>query len=319
MIKIHHLLVPIDYTERAYRAFIQASHLARRHDATVHVLRVIMRNTLSLGAVLQNLSFGEVDVAEQLRLSAARYKHLNNGAQVEDNVQIVHAEQHATSVAAGILAYAETRDIDLIVMGALGRNDDFELIHQENVTEEVIRRASCPVLSVRTETRPQPRHDIQRILAPVDFSPASPASIAYAKALAAAYEAELNLLHVLEEPSVPRVYNTDQFFSAVPKQTAESRQAFEALARGVEGLAVPFQCHALVGHPAQVILDFAEAQGIDLIVMAPHSLVGIRQRLLGSVTEKVVREASCLVAAVKPTDKTLVAESFFEEGNIRAT
>jgi nucleotide-binding universal stress UspA family protein len=55
----------------------------------------------------------------------------------------------------------------------------------------------------------------------------------------------------------------------------------------------------LEGSPAHEIVDFAEKNGIDLIVMGTHGKTGIMRFLLGSVTEKVVRHSNKAVLVVR--------------------
>lgn len=50
-----------------------------------------------------------------------------------------------------------------------------------------------------------------------------------------------------------------------------------------EGPEVPTRVHVLVGHPVRDILDFAEAQSSDLIVIATHTVVGGKYMLMGGV------------------------------------
>ena len=54
------------------------------------------------------------------------------------------------------------------------------------------------------------------------------------------------------------------------------------------------------GNPFEQILDAAEDQRIDLIVLATHGRTGVKRLLIGNVAEKVVRHAHCPVPTVKP-------------------
>lgn len=54
------------------------------------------------------------------------------------------------------------------------------------------------------------------------------------------------------------------------------------------------------GNPFEQILDAAENQRIDLIVLATHGRTGVKRLLIGNVAEKVVRHAHCPVLTVKP-------------------
>jgi nucleotide-binding universal stress UspA family protein len=54
------------------------------------------------------------------------------------------------------------------------------------------------------------------------------------------------------------------------------------------------------GKPHVAIVEFAEQNGIDLIVMGTHGHTGIKYALIGSQAERVVRRATCHVFVVKP-------------------
>jgi nucleotide-binding universal stress UspA family protein len=58
--------------------------------------------------------------------------------------------------------------------------------------------------------------------------------------------------------------------------------------------------HARIGHPAKEILDVAYEVGADLMFIGSHGKTGVERFLLGSVSERVVREARCPVMVVRP-------------------
>ena len=60
---------------------------------------------------------------------------------------------------------------------------------------------------------------------------------------------------------------------------------------------------AVVGPPVQKLVDYAKEQEIDLIVMSTHGRTGGESILVGSVTEKVVRNAPCSVLVFRPHTK----------------
>jgi nucleotide-binding universal stress UspA family protein len=81
------------------------------------------------------------------------------------------------------------------------------------------------------------------------------------------------------------------------REVAESvvkRAAREALSRGVE-----VETHAREGHPAEVIIDLANQEQADLIVVGSRGLTGIKRYLLGSVSSKVSEHAHCNVMIVR--------------------
>ena len=62
---------------------------------------------------------------------------------------------------------------------------------------------------------------------------------------------------------------------------------------------IPFNHAFLEGEPAAEIVRYAHDEGVDLIVMGTHGRSGVERLLMGSVAEKVMREAPCSVLVVK--------------------
>ena len=81
------------------------------------------------------------------------------------------------------------------------------------------------------------------------------------------------------------------------REVAESllkRAAGDALSKGLE-----VETHAREGHPAEVIIDVANQEKADLIVVGSRGLTGIQRYLLGSVSSKVSEHAPCNVMIVR--------------------
>ncbi len=133
---------------------------------------------------------------------------------------------------------------------------------------------------------------LDRLLVPVDFSPAGAEALAYARALATRAGAELELLHVVDAAAVDGVLG--------PADPAVWSGALQAARRRVDGLRRPDElATVLEGRPADVIADHALARRSDLIVVGSHGRSGLERLLIGSVAEQVVRTAPCPVLVVR--------------------
>ncbi|MDB4954972.1 MAG: Universal stress protein UspA [Myxococcales bacterium] len=147
----------------------------------------------------------------------------------------------------------------------------------------------------------------KNILVPVDFSEASEAALDYAVVLAARLDAKLHLLHVVTFPvlGVPEAGIT-LTPSVIEDLMTESQSALQKLADARRNSAKIGEVMLRTGDPREVIHWVAEEISADLIVMSTHGRRGIRRLLLGSVTESVVRTASCPVLTLrvpKPSSK----------------
>lgn len=131
-----------------------------------------------------------------------------------------------------------------------------------------------------------------RILCPIDFSPAARAALDVAATLASRFDASIDVLHVWSPPVVVT-------FDAALVPSAEGMTAYvESLHANLDGalanVARPrrfVRRHLVQGTPAEEILEFAERERSELVVMGTHGRTGLPHVLLGSVAEKLVRTA----------------------------
>jgi nucleotide-binding universal stress UspA family protein len=142
----------------------------------------------------------------------------------------------------------------------------------------------------------------QKILCPVDFSATSGHAFVYAAAIAQQFRAELILLHVLEEiPLLPA-------FGGMP--TADPTAQMESFARAeMAKLAASATSGANIrteivrGANHTSVLKFAKENSVDLIVIGKHGRSHLDYFLFGSVTERVIRRATCPVLVVQHPDR----------------
>ncbi len=139
---------------------------------------------------------------------------------------------------------------------------------------------------------------IDRILVTTDFSKTSQTAFSLARQVAAKFDAETVLLHVLDAQLPPLVFEPSGVSAGEFEQQRVERAAsqVEALAARLgEGIETMVTC----GIPHVEIVKFAGDNAIDLIVMATHGRGFFAHVILGSTTERVVRRASCPVLTVR--------------------
>ena len=144
---------------------------------------------------------------------------------------------------------------------------------------------------------------VKKICWPTDFSECSKEALLLASEIASHFSAELYVIHVVPKPddfTVPLHPTKYVISGSMEKMKEQSEKAIkDLLAEKVQG-GMPLHTIVKVGNAAHEILHFLEERGdIDLLVISTHGRTGLRRFALGSVTEKIIRHASCPVLVVK--------------------
>lgn len=135
----------------------------------------------------------------------------------------------------------------------------------------------------------------RKILFPTDFSPFGQEALRWATSLARDSGATLIIAHV-EEP--PMSYGGGEVF--IGGEEGDREELKKSLVKVVPTDAkVPFEHKLLVGDPATAIVEEADNENADLIVIGTHGRTGLTRLLMGSVAEAIVRRAKCPVLVVK--------------------
>lgn len=148
-------------------------------------------------------------------------------------------------------------------------------------------------------SRRGPAIELNKILAPVDFSPASRYGLVFAAEVAARFHSQVHLLYVVEPPSLP-----EWGYAHLAIKEAKLRSA---AAERLQQLPLECSIEPRLIHSTKVrsgradweICGAAVEQGTDLIVLASHGLGGLKHAFIGSTAERVVRHAPCPVLTVR--------------------
>jgi nucleotide-binding universal stress UspA family protein len=140
-----------------------------------------------------------------------------------------------------------------------------------------------------------------KILAAVDFSENSECAFDYALTLATQFEAELTIIHVINEPVDLRGFYVPHIsFEQLEKEIEESAVSMmETFCSSKLGAFSNYTSAILTGIPYDEITATAARIGASLIVMGTHGRTGLDHLLFGSTAERVVRAASCPVLTVR--------------------
>jgi universal stress protein A len=136
---------------------------------------------------------------------------------------------------------------------------------------------------------------LKRILVPVDFSKFSDAALPFATSLARDSGAELIILHV-QEPAA--AYTSGEWYYGPIVADPEMLRATLEKIRPTDP-SLPCIHQMALGNPAAQIVSTAQNEKVDMIVMTTHGRTGVSRAIMGSVAERVVRNANCPVVVVK--------------------
>ena len=292
------ILVPTDFSRNAEEALRFAVPLARQLGGKITLLHSIdwqvnpqMR---SAPGVIDTINKVAKDAAEHRLESLARTKV------PQELLEKTIVEFGPAQV--GIPEAARELKIDLIVISTRGHTG-LQRILLGSTTARVVRYASCPVLTVRPVagatkiSGPKTANlgpIVTRILVPVVFSEGCTSTVRFATTLARIMQAQLTLLHVI----APLPLDCSRYIAEIQQYDAEvkldAKQKLKSLAAT---LPKDIQSEVMLRQniPHLGIIRAAREHRCDLITLPTRDLTSLKDFVLGSTAEKVIRHAPCPV------------------------
>jgi len=300
MVPLTRILCPIDFSDASRHALDHALVVAQWYEASIVGLHVFNPAYAPVGGIGLPQDGGTVFASPgassrlRIQLDEVFAAAVAAGVQVE---RVVEEGSPAEQILHGVGRHRA----DLIVMGTHGVSG-FERLLLGSVTEKVVRKASCPVLTVPPRAHATSRLPFRRILCPIDFSPASAAALGRALSMAQEAEAELLLVHVLEwrigrEPTPVRGFNVAEYH--VYRENEAAAELTKMIPPSGRDWCTP-STHLVHGKPYEQILAIAGDRAVDLIVIGVHGRAALDVALFGSTTNQVIRGARCPVLTVRP-------------------
>jgi nucleotide-binding universal stress UspA family protein len=299
--KTFHILVPTDFSDSALLALEHGIYLANKFDGELHVLHVAELPTITLPDFPSDL----FEVAETIGMTRLGELLEQQHVPLPPVKREVKAGTPSDPAADAIIDYAAAHDIDFIVMGTHGRRGVRRLL-LGSVTEEVIRRSPCPVLTMRTHKEAWTLPRIDRIMVPVDFSASTRQVIGVASRMAEHYDAAITLVHVVDLEYYPYYgFGSDPFRAVEKDMVMASEGKLTEYVEELQGAGIIATGETVKGHPAKAIRETAVEHDVDLIVVGLHCRRGLDRALVGSISEKVMRSAHCPVLVVNTVDHSV--------------
>jgi nucleotide-binding universal stress UspA family protein len=311
IMKIKKILVPVDFSEYSQKALEYALLWGDTFEADLTLLHV---NTLF------HKHFQYEALAEKyLDIIEKQEEHIHQWFK-DHAIQTKLKEgstdfkiQRGKSAAHEILKYISGHHFDLVVMGTHGRTGSKHLL-LGSVAEKVSRLSPAPVLTTHIGVE---KYGIQNILVPVELADFSKTLIEKAITLAKAFSAQIHLLHVIERGAPPDT------FEWVIGEMREKLQFDPEIKERVQNTLryylsdFDYQDNIFkivkIGDPSREIVLYAQDNDIDLVLMATRGFSKFEYFWSwGSVTERVVRLASCPVLAIRQNILQETPELLFE-------
>jgi nucleotide-binding universal stress UspA family protein len=300
MSNIRCIVAATDFSTFAERAVQRAAHIARQHNAELHLVHVVRPLDLYPSLTLAPEALSPVEVsqhdqvvqeAEHTRLDELASR-LNSQFGIRSRAVTLLGRAHTK-----IAAYAQEAPADLLVAGTRGESTLIDLF-LGSTASRLLRVAPCPLLIVRNPAD----EPYRQVLAAVDFSPVSAAVVAHALDLAGT--APVETLHVLGSEVEQRLRKAKfvdvDITDWLARLRAQADKQLETLLSGMEKGATADRL-ILPGSPPAVICQQIVKRHADLVVLGRHGHGGDMQEwLLGSVSKDVAQAAACDVLVIGP-------------------
>lgn len=292
MPEIKLILCPVDFSEFSVRAYHYALSLAEHYRAQLVVQHIVELSRYPYADYVASTG----DYAEFCRaLGEGGKERLREFVKEHPHDEIQpELVVHEGTAPDCILSLAQARKTDLIVMGTHGRRG-YDRLVLGSVTNRVMRKTPCPVLAIcklAHESTGEERHHIHhlnRILFCTDFSENSELALQYAVSATTEYNAELTLLHVLEDVPSP---------SRMEEVIAEFSKKLDKLISQEGRRALKIKTAVRIGKPYQQIIQLVGEAQIDTVVMGVRGRGALDLAVFGSTTYRVLQLGTCPVLAV---------------------
>jgi len=300
-VSVKNVLFATDFSVPSEAALPYAAAVCRRFEGTLHTAHVLSDTSLlmmtggvdyvSMGTLYEDASTAAKEKLEQIssRLEGIPLRSYVRHGKVWENLAVIAQENH----------------IDLIVVGTHGRTGLGKIL-LGSVAENILRHASCPVLTVgpnisgrnRLPAIPAKGHDLappqlecRQILVATNYLRNAQQLVQAAISLAAEFRARLTLLHVIEDYTE---------LAARPNSMEEGLRRLQALLPCDVTLPYPPETELDFGSPSELILKIAQEREADLIVLGARTASEIGgTHMPWSTAHDVIAHAHCPVLTLR--------------------
>lgn len=280
------ILVPLDGSILAERVVPAALFIAEAMSGSVTLLTVVAKKSGSdVDLMRQAIQTGTYEA--DLYLRSVKKRYLPSLIPIETAVISGKPDKN-------IITYAAEHDFDLIIMSTHGRSGMTRWSFGRTA-DKVLRRAPCPAVILRSEYDIRP-DQFKRVLLPLDGSPLAERVLEPAIEMVRVLAVELFLIHAVEKGSFYGFGHNEDYIE-------EERVNAQTYLAELRDRAIPqeviVQTQVAVGSAADVIVDYAENEEIDLIIVSSRGDSGFDNWMFGSVAEKIMEGAPCAILVIR--------------------
>jgi nucleotide-binding universal stress UspA family protein len=277
------ILVAIDFTESSENVLKNAISFAKTFKSKITLIHILPDdiNNEKVGSLIKK--------AVTTKLKEANDGIINDG--VETGSPILDYGNYCDK----IVSASDKIGANLIFAGSGNKlNDDaFQL---GTTAEKIIKKSNKPVFIVKNGQT----LNIKNIICPVDFSKESKCALNSAIIISRMVDAKLIILSVY--PLFKYNFTKHDAAQINESRHLELKKEFNSFLKKFNLIDLNFEKQIAGGEPSEEILKLIEINKSDLLIMGTTGRSGISKILMGSVTEKVIREVPCSFITVKNED-----------------
>jgi nucleotide-binding universal stress UspA family protein len=279
------ILVAQDFGKSSDNVVKSAIELAKIFQSTIVLIHILPDDIVNEKA--RNL----LNETALTKLIQTRDLIKNEGVKSESPLLMV-GNPHETIVRAAVDVNA---NLILVGSGETQKGDTFCL---GTTAERIIQKSEKPVFVIKENVLLNAEH----ILCPVDFSDASKRALKNAITIARRFKSELTILAVCE-------LQESTWFTSEKIKEKENELRYKLHKEELDSFLTGFNLRDLNwskevrrGRPSEEILNTISRKMIDLLIMGTAGRTGVNRMIMGSVTEKVIREVPCSFLTLKSED-----------------
>jgi len=203
-----------------------------------------------------------------------------------------------------ITRLADEHAADLVITATHGRSG-LKRFFLGSVTERLMRTLSCPLLVIRGAEEAKRKKSLKKfpfkkVLVGCDFSTDSEFALEYAISIAQEFQSELHLVHVVEPsgykdlfklPSEPGEKFKEELYDTI-QDKLKTMVPEEALNW------ITLKTKLLVGKSYEELVRYAQLKDVDLVALGTRGRGMVEDILVGSTTDRVIRQAPCPVLSI---------------------